>query len=342
MQEAQERTAAADSRLADTLARMKSEDPPARKKAFDEVLGLGVAKAAGALADLLVEAGKGDDAGARIALHGLAVHVTRPGTDGRADLTREIAARLDLPRAKEVKHFLIAALQTAGREESVPALAKLLDDPELAEPARAALIANPSREAVKALRDALPKAAGNLRIGILLALGLRGDVESVPALITETSSGEPAARLAALDALGRIGDPRGEPAIAGAIEKMSGRDRLDAAHSYLRLGEALVRGGKRDEAAGVYRKLLERAEEDHLVCAALQGLRALGGAADVAKVAARLSSPDAAVRSLASRCLAGMPGDDVTRAIEEAARSARDDAKAALERSLEERRPREF
>jgi HEAT repeat protein len=360
MQEAREDKAAAggDSRLAEALGKIKSEDRAARKQAFEAVLALGVARAADALAGLVVEPGAGDDAGARIALHGLAVHVTCRCAEGRAEFSQAVAARLDGPPRPHpdpprpypggplgvgVKRFLIEQLLIAGREEAVPALASLLADPDLAEPARAALQANPSVEAVKALRDALPEARGDLRIGVILALGSRGDGESVPALIEEASSGEPAARLAALDALGRIGDPRGEPAIAAGLERGSGRERLDAAHSYLRLGESLLRRGRREEAAAAYRKLLGRAEEDHLVCAALQGLRSTGGAGDVPGVAARLSSPDAAVRSLAARCLAGMPGGDVTRAVEEAARSARDDAKAALERVLEERRrPRAF
>lgn len=348
MQEPQERKAAegGDSRLVEALGKIKSEDRAARKQAFDAVLALGVAKAADALADQVGEPGRGDDAGARLALHGLAVHVTCRSAEGRADLAKAVAARLDDPPRSHpggplgtgVKRFLIEQLQIAGREEAVPALARLLDDPDLAEPARAALLANPTPEAVKALRDALPEARGDLRIGIILALGSRRDVESVAALIEEASSGESAVRLVALDALGRIGDLRGEPAIAAALEKGSSRERLDAAHSYLRLGESLLREGKREEAAAIYRKLLDRAEEDHLACAALQGLRALGRAGDVPKVAARLSSPDAAVRSLAARCLAEMPGGDVTRAVEEAARSAQGEAKTALERSLEERR----
>ncbi|MCX8037072.1 MAG: HEAT repeat domain-containing protein [Candidatus Sumerlaeia bacterium] len=154
-------------------------------------------------------------AGARFALHGMAMHVSRPGAEG--ERRAYVAILLDALRSNlpvEVKKFLIEQLQIAGRAEAVPVLARCLDDEALAESARQALEANPAEEAVAALRKALGGAKGTLRIGIIQALGARRDKQSVDLLIEEIRKSDLLpVRCAALIALGQIGDPRARPII---------------------------------------------------------------------------------------------------------------------------------
>ena len=66
------------------------------------------------------------------------------------------------------------AAQT-GSVECVPALAAVLLDEELSHPARIALLQIPGPEATRALCEALPKAEGDILIGILSTIGDRGD-----------------------------------------------------------------------------------------------------------------------------------------------------------------------
>lgn len=187
------------------LKNIVSEDASTRSKAFDDVLLAGL-KGIEKLTKILVEPGKGDDAGVRFALHGLAMYVTRPGGEAdRAAFVKVLTAQLRTDLTVEVKRFLISQLQIAGREDAVLALAGFLSDERLAESARQALLANPTPAAVKALRDALPKAKGLLRVGIIQALGIRKDRAAAQVLLAETRSADPAVRKAATEALHRIG-----------------------------------------------------------------------------------------------------------------------------------------
>ena len=66
-----------------------------------------------------------------------------------------------------------------GTAESVPALAALLPDKDLSHMARYALERIPAPEAGAALRDALPKLSGALKVGVIGSLGVRRDAASV-------------------------------------------------------------------------------------------------------------------------------------------------------------------
>lgn len=168
------------------------------------------------------ESARIEDAGARFALHGMAVSFSRPGAEKeRARFVKALAGVLKSDRPAAVKKFLIEQLQIAGREDAVPALAACLNDEALAESARQALEANRTRAAVDALRKALPKAKGSLRAGIINSLGIRGDKQAVEALLADAKSDDEPVRCAALAALGRIGDDRARPVIEGALNSDS-------------------------------------------------------------------------------------------------------------------------
>ena len=255
------------------LKDIESNDAAVRRRAFEGILGLGIEAAAARLVRLLVEPGGGDDVGARFALHGLAVHATRPGAEAeRAAYAEALAAALDGDLHVAAKRFIIGELQLSGRDEAVPALAKLLASDDLAEGARMALLANPSQKAVEALREALPKAKGRLRVGILHALGLRNDAASVRLLLAEARAADPAARLGAIEALAWIGAPEAEPVIAAGLQEGDERTRRAVVDAYLRLGERLEAAGKRDAARKLYEYLLVKTESPHVRAAAQAGI----------------------------------------------------------------------
>lgn len=86
----------------------------------------------------------GDPKGAKpkYALHGLVMHAARPGADNQRKMLAETLAReLDAEHSDELKAFLCRQLQLCGRAEEARALAKLLDDDRLGEPARQAMAA---------------------------------------------------------------------------------------------------------------------------------------------------------------------------------------------------------
>jgi len=226
------------------LAKVTTETASVRIQVLKDLVAMGDDGIV-AVAKELVEPKAGEvakDAGARMALHGMAVYVTRPGAEKeRAAYVKKTLSLLDSDRPAAIKKFLVEQLQIAGRDEAVLGLAGCLKDKELAESARQALEANPTDAAVVALRHALAKAQGTLRVGIINSLGRRCDKESVKALVAEAKSSDEAVRCAALVALGRIGDPAARPVIEAALNSDSKAEKRSATEANLLLSKASVK-----------------------------------------------------------------------------------------------------
>jgi HEAT repeat protein len=264
--------------------------------------------------------------------------VTRSGAEPeRAAFVKAAARELEAPRPAPLQQFLIRLLQTAGRADAVPALARCLGDSAIAESARQALAAIPGPEAAAALRDALPRAAKPLRVGILHALGLRRDGAAVELALAEAASDDAAVRVAAVEALGWIADPRAEEPILRAVDKLESQARRLAVEAALRFAAGRLAAGDRAPAARVHERLLQLATEKGARSAALLGLARSGSVAQVAPVAAALEDPDVSLRHCALECLSILPGDDVTRALGDLAAKATGDVKLGLERVLARR-----
>ncbi len=106
----------------------------------------------------------GDPAGVKpkYAVHGLAVHAGRGGADRQRRLVAAALAReLGAEHSDELKAFVCRQLQLCGTAGEVPALAALLERGRLCEPAAQALQAIGGEAALKALRAAQAKAAGD-------------------------------------------------------------------------------------------------------------------------------------------------------------------------------------
>ena len=100
----------------------------------------GGATAVKGIVDLIDAAGPGADYQARLALHGLAVHLGRPGQDAdRRKLVEALAATLEGERKATTKAIVIRELQHARGKEATAAIGKFLLDPDLCEYATFAL-----------------------------------------------------------------------------------------------------------------------------------------------------------------------------------------------------------
>jgi len=87
---------------------------------------------------------------AKYALHGLAILVGQPGAEPQRKMLAETLAReLGAKHSDELKAFLCRQLQLCGRAQDVPALARLLEDKRLGEPARQAIQAITGQAAPK-------------------------------------------------------------------------------------------------------------------------------------------------------------------------------------------------
>ncbi|MCC6144980.1 MAG: HEAT repeat domain-containing protein [Candidatus Hydrogenedentes bacterium] len=110
-------------------------------------------------------------------------------------------------------------LQRYGGEDAVPILAALLTDEKLSHIARLAMETMPFPSVDEALRDALAKTEGTLRIGIINSLGHRKDTAAVPALIEIVNGDDVPAAQASARALGRIANAEAVQALTEAASR---------------------------------------------------------------------------------------------------------------------------
>jgi HEAT repeat protein len=205
-----------------------------------------------------------------------AVVATADDAAARQQLETRLAEALssDIPRA--AKDYVCRQLMVVGTAASVPALAQLLSDEQLANMARYALTRMPAAEAAEALRAALPQLSGELKVGVISSLGDRGDEASVAALEALLADNDMAVAHAAALALGAIRSPE---AAAALLQAAARREELRSAatDAALACAEALLAAGKKKEALAIYRVLVGGAQPKHVRLAATRGMLACAG-----------------------------------------------------------------
>jgi len=170
------------------------------------------------------------------------------------------------------KDFICRQLSTIGTEQSVPVLAKMLTGEESSDMARYALERIPGGACDAALRDALPKASGKPKVGIINSLGQRRDNQAVDALGKLIGDSDETAALAAAAALGRIADEQATKILAEAKDKTSGKLQMRIMDSYLLCADQLVTGGKKTQALTIYKELQKENLPKPIRTAAAKGM----------------------------------------------------------------------
>lgn len=131
---------------------------------------------------------------------------------------QELLAILAGEGDEAAKALTCKQLAIHGSAASVDALAALLPNERLSSWARIALEAIPGPEADAALRRSLAVLRGSSLVGVINTLGIRGDEQAVPLLLTRLSGEDDEIAAAAAAALGRIG---GESALAGLQARLT-------------------------------------------------------------------------------------------------------------------------
>ena len=130
----------------------------------------------------------------------------RPGADGeRTALCQAIIARLGPETAQPARVWMLRQLERIGGEESVAALAKLLEDEDqrIRELARRALQKNPAPAALVALGAALERARDSAwQVALINALAARHDAAAWKWLLPLTEAENTKVADAAIAALG--------------------------------------------------------------------------------------------------------------------------------------------
>jgi len=201
-----------------------------------------------------------------------AIVITEGDAAARADLEKRLVALLGANSSRATNDYIGRKLKTIGTATSVPALAALLPDAELSHMARYALERIPAPEAAAAMRDALPKLDGEVRIGVIGSLGARADEGSTKALVGLLGDSDAKTVGAAATALGAVGAAEAATALTAALPKVPEGAKATVIDGCFRSAEQLAAGGKKVEAMAVYKALSGDDQPKHVRLGATRGL----------------------------------------------------------------------
>jgi hypothetical protein len=200
-----------------------------------------------------------------------AVAATHGDAAKRKELENRLAAVLKTDVSYDSKQFVCRKLMVIGTALSVPTLAALLTDEKLSHMARYALERIPAVEAGNALRGALAKTKGELKVGVIASLGVRDEDASVAPLAALLGDSNAAIAGAAAVALGVICSPAAAKALAGA------KPTPIVADASLACAEGLLADGKKADALATYKRLMIGTKSKLVKLAATRGMLACVG-----------------------------------------------------------------
>ncbi len=189
------------------------------------------------------------------------------------DLESRLVAALAMDLPRDARDYVCRKLMVIGTAASTADLGKLLDSEDSAHMARYALERIPAPEASQTLREALPKLAGKLKIGVISSLGVRKDAESLSALTGLLGDGDAAVARAAAIALGDICSPEAAHVLAEA-KSSDPEVALAATDGLLACAESLLGDGKKAEALAIYQRIAAQDQPKHVRLAATRGMLA--------------------------------------------------------------------
>lgn len=206
-----------------------------------------------------------------------ALPATRNDPAARKALETRLAAVLPTGAPRAAKDVVFRKLTLLGTAASVPALAAFLADAEWSHMARYALERIPAPEAAQALRDALPKVSGKLKVGMIGSLGVRRDAASVPALAALVGHADATIASAAATALSDIATVEAGQALAKPVATTPLTLRPVVADAMLACAERLLAQNNLAAAKEAYQALLTANPSKATRLAATRGLLIVRG-----------------------------------------------------------------
>ncbi len=195
------------------------------------------------------------------------------------EIEKSLVGLLKSDATPAAKQFVCRELSIIGTEQSVSALAEMLtqkpasdQQPHPADMARYALERIPGAAVDAALREAMAKTAGKVKVGIINSLGERRDAKSAAAISKLLGDSDEMVACAAAAALGKIGGPQATEALAKAKATASGRLQMVVLDAYLKCADKLAAEGKKKEANVIYKELYEPDMPAVVRTAALRGM----------------------------------------------------------------------
>ena len=221
-------------------------------------------------------------------------------------------------------------LRQIGTAKAVPALAALLPDEKVAHLARYALEEMPANEAGAALRDALGKAAGPAKMGIIISLGARRDTAAAAAIAPGLHDEDLGILNAAAGALGRIGSAVAVAALKEAAASPSDAARPALGEGLLAAVEHLTVAGRNQEAIAICGMLQDPAWPEQVRLGAYRGLVNAERSKANERLLAALGGGDVKLRDYAAFLVATMPRVSATKGLSDGLATLPVEGQAAL------------
>ena len=191
----------------------------------------------------------------------------------RKDLEQRLVAAISTDISRDAKDFVCRKLAIVGSAAAVPILVGLLTQEANAHLARHALERISGPEAAAALKDALSKTSGKLKIGVIGSLGARREVSAVPALAALLQDTDAAIVRSATLALAAIGGAEATRVLTTAVG-VAGGDKALVIDALLSCAESLLASQKTADAAAIYKSLSGEQQPRLIRLAATRGLLA--------------------------------------------------------------------
>jgi HEAT repeat protein len=173
-------------------------------------------------------------------------------------------------------------LAFVGGKDAVQPLAALLSHPQLSCYARFGLEPNPAPSVDEALRDALPKLQGSLKIGVITSIGVRRDAKALDMLAKLIDNSDVQVAGAAAAAIGMIGGMQAAKTLQAALAWTAPPVLAVAARAALLCAEGLM-ASNRTRALELYTHLSADTMPKPVRLAAVRVLNAAGPAPEGAK-----------------------------------------------------------
>jgi len=203
-------------------------------------------------------------------------------------------------------------LATIGDPKAIPVLVSLLDDEKMSHMARYALEPLDHASVDVALRDAMGKLKGNLRIGVINSIGMRRDEKAVGDLTKLLKDADKGVASAAIGALGRIATPKAITALAGCRKAPTPGLQWAIADASLDVADRLLKGGKPAGAIAIYNELHADTWPHQVRLGAFSGLLAAESDKAPDRIAAALGGKDKITRAVAIARIATLKGDGIS------------------------------
>lgn len=228
---------------------------------------------------------------------------------------QSLLARLKSDAPASDKALVCKFLAVQGSEASVPELAKLLTDEQLASWARIALEAIPGPASDEALRKAIPSLKGRLLVGTINSIGVRADAGAVDPLSEKLKDQDAEVASAAAVALGHIANDAATKSLRQSLAGASDKTMSAVAEGCILCAERLLKDGKGDEAAAIYDEVRKSNVSKQKKLEATRGSILARKTDGIPLLVEQLRSPDKVFFQLGLGVAREVPGREVAQAL---------------------------